>query len=222
MTHSITASYGGDGNYLTSTSSAAQQVADQDATTTSLASSANPSVFGQSVTLTATVTANAPGGGTPGGSVTFAEGTTTLATVSLSNGSASYTTSALSVSTGHPIGASYGGDSNFLASSTTISQAVNKAGTSTSLTASTATSVYGQNVTFSATVSVVAPGAGTPSGGVSFRDGGTTIGGGAVDSAGHASFSTAALAVGSHTITALYIGDGNFNTWDEHDPQQRA
>ena len=209
-THSITASYDGDGSYLASSSSALSQVVNKDSSTTTLTSSSNPSVFGQPVTFTATITANAPGNGNPGGSVTFADGTTTLATVSLSGGSASYTTSTLSVNAGHTIGASYGGDGNFLSSSTTISQAVNMASTMTSLSASTASSVFGQSVTFSATVSAVAPGAGTPSGTVSFQDGGAPIGSGTVDSAGHASFSTTALSVGSHTITAVYSGDGNF------------
>jgi hypothetical protein len=47
---------------------------------------------------------------------------------------------------------------------------------------------------------------------VTFFDGSTTLGSVAVDSSGHAIFSTAAftLTLGSHTITARYAGDGNF------------
>ena len=58
--HSITAAYGGDVNFTTSTSTALSQTVNQDSTTTSVASSTNPSVYGQSVTFTATVSANAP------------------------------------------------------------------------------------------------------------------------------------------------------------------
>jgi Ca2+-binding RTX toxin-like protein len=64
-------------------------------TTTAVTSSANPSVYAQPVTFTATVTPVAPGGGTPTGNVTFLDGSTPLATVALSGGSASYTTDAL-------------------------------------------------------------------------------------------------------------------------------
>src|SRR5207244_9006304 len=106
---------------------------------------------------------------------------------------------------------------NFANSSATMSgsQVVNKASTSTALTSSTNTSVFGQAVTFTATISVTAPGAGTPSGTVQFQiDGGNvgspvnvrTTGGVAT-----ASFSIATLAVGSHTVTARYSGDDNFS-----------
>ena len=57
---SITAVYSGDSNFTTSTSSALSQTVNQDSTTTSVASATNPSVYGQSVTFTATVTANSP------------------------------------------------------------------------------------------------------------------------------------------------------------------
>jgi len=67
--HSITAVYGGDGNFIASTSATLNQAVNQDATSTVLSSSVDPSVYGQSVTFTATVSAAAPGSGTPTGSV---------------------------------------------------------------------------------------------------------------------------------------------------------
>jgi len=76
------------------------------------ASSENPAPFGQSVTFTATV---APSliSTIPTGSVTFADGTTILATVPLDqNGVASYTTSGLTTGT-HTIRTKYAGDANF-------------------------------------------------------------------------------------------------------------
>ncbi len=57
-THSITAQYGGDSNYATSTSPAVSQVVNGSgtaSTTTALVSSLNPSTVGASVTFTATV-----------------------------------------------------------------------------------------------------------------------------------------------------------------------
>ena len=73
-------------------------------TTTTVASSANPSTSGQSVTFTATVS---PGSAT--GTVTFKDGTTTLGSATLSGGTATYSTSALNIGS-HTITATYSGD----------------------------------------------------------------------------------------------------------------
>jgi hypothetical protein len=65
-------------------------------------------------------------------------------------------------------------------------------------------------VTFSGTVTAVAPGAGTPTGTLAFKDGATTLGTGTLVN-GSASFSTATLSAGTHSITAVYAGDASFN-----------
>jgi len=91
--HNITAVYGGDTKFLGSTSNVVVQKVHYD-TKTSLTSSTNPSISGQSVTFTATVTAAA---GTPTGTVTFNDGSAVLKTVTLGGGKAIYTTSALSL-----------------------------------------------------------------------------------------------------------------------------
>jgi hypothetical protein len=88
---------------------------------------------------------------------------------------------------------------------------VNKASTTTTLSSSANPSAIGQPVTFTATVNVVAPAAGTPTGTVTFRDGSTTLATEPLGSNGTASFSTSTLAVASHLITAVYSGDSNFN-----------
>ena len=95
----------------------------QPTTTTSLASSANPAVFGQTVILTATVSPTS-GSSTPTGTVTFSDGSTTLASEPLANGQATFSTSSLVVGA-HSITASYSGDSNFLGStSAALNQSV--------------------------------------------------------------------------------------------------
>ncbi|HEX4054593.1 MAG TPA: Ig-like domain repeat protein [Tepidisphaeraceae bacterium] len=210
--HSITAVYGGDTNFTTSTSSALTQTVDQDGTTSSaVSSSANPSVFGQSLTFTATVTASAPGSGTPTGTVTFMDGATTLGTGTLNgSGVATFSTSALALN-GHSITAVYGGDTNFTGStSSTLTQTVNQDATSSTVSSSVNPSVFGQSVTFTATVTASAPGSGTPTGTVTFMDGATTLGTGTLNGSGVATFSTSALALNGHSITAVYGGDTNF------------
>src|SRR5207244_4328568 len=176
-------------------------------------SSVNPSVFGQSVMFTATVSAVAPGAGTPTGTVQFRDGAANLGSpVTLTGGSASFSTSALSVG-GHSITAVYSGDTNFNTStSAVLTQTVNKANTTTAVTSSVNPSVFGQSVTFTATVAAVSPGAGTPTGTVQFTIDGVNFGAPVTLVGGSAtSGSTSTLTVGTHTVTGIYSGDASFN-----------
>ena len=67
-------------------------------------------------------------------------------------------------------------------------------------------------VVFTATVSPVAPATGVPTGTVQFRIDGVNVGGpAAVNANGQAAFATSTIAVGRHTITAVYSGDASFN-----------
>ena len=87
-------------------------------------------------------------------------------------------------------------------------------GTTTSLSASLPSSAVGQAVTFTATVSPTSYGGPAPGGTVDFMDGpnlvaSATLGGGYMGQV-QASFTTTSLAAGSHTITAIYLGDPNY------------
>jgi hypothetical protein len=180
-------------------------------TTTKVSSSANPSVWGQSVTFTATVAAVSPGTGTPTGTVKFMDGTASLGSSPVSSGQAKFTPTSLSVGS-HSITAVYSGDRNFTTSTnSTLSQKVNKALTTTTVTAAPNPSTLGQSVTLTAAIAVTAPGAGTPTGTVAFVDGTTSLGTGTV-TAGKATLSTTKLPAGMNSITATYSGDGNFLT----------
>ena len=173
-------------------------------TSTTLASSLNPSKAGQSVTFTATIN-----GSSPTGSVTFKDGGSTIAgcgAAGVSGGHASCATGALGVGT-HGIVAVYNGDANNAGStSSALSQVVNKATSATVLASSLNPSTYGATVTFTATVTGA-----NPAGNVAFTDNGVAIAGCTAQavSAGHASCITAALGVGGHPIVATYAGDGN-------------
>jgi hypothetical protein len=205
--HSITAVYSGDSSYATSTSGALTQVVNGVvvSTTTSLSSSPNPSTFGQSVSLVATVKPTS-GTTTPTGSVTFMDGATALGTRALnSSGVATLATTSLGAGP-HSITAQYGGDStDSVSSSNTVSQTVNKANTTTKLTSSRNPSSSGQSVTFTATIS---PSGAT--GTVQFFNGGVSLGTAAVTN-GKATLTTSSLSTGTHSITAQYSGDGNYN-----------
>jgi len=226
-TKSLTASYAGDTNFSTSSGAGALTIG-QATSGTALASSINPSNFGQAVTFTATVTPGA-GGPTPTGTVNFTDGATVLcANVSLSAASAACSTSALSTGS-HTIQASYSGDTNTVASNATLTQTVNAASTSMSLAAAPAVILSGQTVSLTATVNGLVPGsvgapasasaprtaAGViaavgPTGTVTFLDGATTLGAIALSGTGTATLNVSTLSIGTHTLTANYAGDGNF------------
>ncbi len=213
--HMISALYSGDTNYMSSTSPSIAQDVNQGATTATLASSANPSVAGQALTLTATVSVTAPGAGTPTGTVLFQDGGVTItgcAVQTVSGSGTAICATALATAGIHTITASYGGDTNFLGStSSTFDQVVNQAATATVVSSAVNPSVTGQPVTYTAVVSVIAPGAGTPTGAASFMDGATAIGGCLAQPliGGVASCTVGYNAVGTHTITAAYGGDTN-------------
>ena len=92
---------------------------------------------------------------------------------------------------------------------------IEKAGTTLALIAAPAAAVKGQPVAFTATVGITSAGATDPGGTVDFKDGTATIAGCAglpVNAATNsATCTTSALTVGSHSVTAAYSGDTNFN-----------
>ena len=206
----LTATYPGDANYNGDSDTESHSV--RTATTTTVTTSDGSTVFGESVTFTATVAPVPPGTGTPTGSVQFkADGVNLGAAVSLSGGTAQRTTSALAVGS-HVITAEYAGGGEFAASAGTLTpdQQVAQAGTVTAITGeSPDESNPGQSYTVSVTVSAAAPGSGTPGGTVSVSDGEggsceLTLGGGS------GSCALASANPGTKTLTATYSGDANF------------
>src|SRR5271157_1456393 len=172
-------------------------------TTTTIVSSENPATFGVIVTFTATVKSTT---GTPSGMVTFKDGSATLVTVMLSGGQARFSTANLAVGS-HSITAVYAG-SLYPSTSAVLTQKITKAATTALVVSSKNPSISKTVVTFTATVKSTTKG--TPTGTVTFQDGGATLGTGTLIG-GQARFSTTKLAVGSHSITVVYGGDGNFS-----------
>ena len=200
--HTITAVYSGDTNHATSTSTSLVQHIVQ-AAQMSLNSNVNPSVSGQSVTLSAKVVT--VGGLVPTGTVVFTEGATTLGTGTMDGtGTASFAISTLAVGS-HTITASYSGDANYSVATSMLVQTVQNASTQIALTASSNPAIYGTAVTLTAVISSNgSPATGT----VTFTDGATTLGTGVLDGTGTANLTTSTLTPGLHTIVANYSGDG--------------
>jgi alpha-tubulin suppressor-like RCC1 family protein len=185
-------------------------------TSTTLTSSANPSLVHQTVTFTATVTPT-DGGGTVAffadGSATPITGCATKAlVVAAGNHVATCATSALAVGA-HSISAVYTGDAVYLTSTGTLSggEVVNAVPTTTTITASNATPTIGQTVTFTASVAPT-DGGGT----VAFYADGVVISGCGTEMLAltgltyQATCSTSSLTSGPHTIVAKYSGDTDY------------
>lgn len=176
-------------------------------TSTTISSSLNPSVYGQSITFTAVV--NSVNGPPPDGeTITFKKNSTVvLGTASLSGGTAVLKTS--TIGAGSPsIIAVYAGDSQFAHStSQTLTQVVQQASTTTSLTSSENPANVYQGVTFTATVKPQY--SGTVTGSVVFFNGTTKLKTVQL-SGGVASFTKTFQQGGTNSITASYNGSTNF------------
>jgi hypothetical protein len=177
-------------------------------------------VFGQKVVLTATVSSAAD---TPQGTVTFFDGTVALGSGTLN----AVGQATLNVSLGvgsHSLTASFTAPTAFAAStSSSVTETVSRATTTTTLRSSATSIPRGKPVVFTATVAVAAPGAGAPTGTISFFDGNILLGTAQVNSSGQAVLQIIAgttvvrnghritlLGPVTHRIVASYSGDPNF------------
>jgi hypothetical protein len=205
----VTAVYSGDQNYAGAAATPLDQAVTPAATTLTLTSSANPAPTNTPVTFTATAASTA---GIPTGAVDFWQvdpstgadilwlGTETLN----ASGQATLTLSTLPAGSDAVEGV-YLGDGNFNPKSSTLTQVIT-ANTTTTLSASANPATAGQAVTFTASVTGQ-PGL-IPTGTVTFYNGTSVLGTASV-MAGIATFRTAALPVGSDSITAVYGGDAS-------------
>jgi hypothetical protein len=173
-------------------------------TSTSLTSSLNPSIYGQPVTWTATVTS--VGSFMPTGNVKFTWSGNTIGSATLnSSGVATLTKSNLNANT-FPLTAVYGGDADNLGStSAVLNQVVMQATSTASLTSSPNPSMQGQAVTFTATISSPTV---LPRGPVTFSAGKTVLGTSQLVG-GKAKLTISSLSAGSTKVTATYNGDSN-------------
>jgi len=222
-THSITALYNGDANYNTSTSDTLSQIVSYYTTTTGLSLSRTSVGIGETVTLTAAVSRGTATAYTVGGTVTFKDGAATLGTKSVVSGKAIYSTGTSTFTLGvHDFTAEYNGDTKYdVSTSPSATMLVSLNTTTTGVSSSRpAGSNMGAPVIFTAIVSrgtstIASPVSGT----VTFFDTDassvvTTLGTSTIailSSKATATIGTSALALGSHSITAAYNGDSNYD-----------
>jgi phage tail-like protein len=159
--HRMQALYRGDTSNPAQASAVLVQNVASSSNTVTLSSSQNPSLPGNAVTFTATISPPAATG-----TVQFLDGTVVLGTVTISGGVTTLAVSTLAVGE-HSITAAYSGDAGHPAqTSTFLVQSVAAASAAVTLTSSPNPSTAGQPVTLTATVSPS-----TATGSVQFLDG---------------------------------------------------
>ncbi|MFT3743531.1 MAG: Ig-like domain repeat protein [Pyrinomonadaceae bacterium] len=180
-------------------------VSKADTTLTALTDAPDPSVVGQPYTTGFTLNIVAPGAGTPTGTVSVNDGAGGTCTATLPATSCQLT----SIVTGNKtLTFSYGGDSSFNGSTNTAGHAVNKADTTTTITADTPDpSVIGQNYAVTASVIAAAPGSGTPTGTITVTDGTNNC----TITLPATSCNLPSTSTGAKTLSATYNSDANFN-----------
>jgi hypothetical protein len=218
--YSLTASYPGDANFATSTTAQATTltVGPAPSKTTITSTTARP-VAGQPIIIEVRTAGKYTGTGisAPSGRVTVTGGTNSCqAALSGSGGVSTGSCQLTEASSGsHSLTASYPGDANFGSStSPAVAVTVAKATTKTSLTLSASTVTYGNDKTLKLTATVTPQFTGTPTGTVTITAGTTTLC--VVKLSARTGSCTPAsatsLGAGSHTLTASYSGDGNFDS----------
>jgi hypothetical protein len=177
-------------------------------------------VHGQSVSVTITVAPQATGGTVPSGTVQLFDGSVNgppLASGPVDVAGSLSVTIAAPTTGLHTLSAVYSGNGNYLGgASASVGLTVARASSATGVSSSFAdgTSVYGQQVTLQAKVTAAPPGAGTPTGNVTFSDATGPLAGGVVALvAGVATFPVPGpLPGGTSIFSASYGGDPDFTT----------
>jgi hypothetical protein len=205
--HTLIASYSGDNAFNQSSSLPVNVQVNKAPTTTALVVTPTSSNLGATVQLTAKVTSST-GAGPITGTITFMDGNLPIGGPVTVSASAGATATTMSLASGpHSLTAVYSGDVNFAAStSPQVSESVGQTTTTTTLSLSSASTSFGQNVTLTAAVS--AAGA---TGTVTFEDGGSPLVTQPLSNGG-ATFNTATLSPGIHSLSAVYNGDSKFGT----------
>jgi large repetitive protein len=217
--NAITAIYSGDINFLPSNGYATVQVTQPVIPAASLQVLPSPSVWGQTVSLSATVAVT---GVVSTGTVTFRDGTTIVCNaVVVQNDGASCTPANLNVGA-HSFTATYLDDGGNLASSSnTVDHTVNKAVTGTRIAAVSPTSLtLGAATLVSISLTVVSPGAGLPSGSITVDTGAAGAGNRCTITLPATNCSLTPTSVGYKALTATYSGDANFSSSIDTDSLQ--
>lgn len=210
----LTATYGGDGNFGGS-AGAVVLVVQKAPTTTASQPSRTSIVSGQSISFAVKVVSQT--GGTPTGTATVRVGSRVLSpscTLAAGACSPTYTISTGDATPGsYTVTTTYGGDSTYAPSSSSFTLTITGATTTTTL-AIAGTRTYGNALTLSASVAAVAPATGNPTGSVTFYDGSVALSPACALAATPGSGTSSSCSIswaaagGGHSVSAVYTPAG--------------
>jgi len=203
--HPLTVTYPATGPSLPATSAVLNQTVQSLGTTLGLTTSVNPVAVNANTVLTATISSSS---GTPTGTITFLDGSTVLGTAPLNASGIATLTVSFSTPGTHPLTASYPGAGGFsAATSPVVNQVVQNFATTATLTSSINPVLISSSTVLTATITSPA---GTPTGTVTFFDGGKSIGAGTLNSSGVATLTYTFSTNGQHILTASYAGNAPY------------
>lgn len=214
-THTLQASYSGDSYYSAQTSSQVSFTVSKDATTTVLTPATTSVSSGNSLQVSAAISASPYVSSLPTGTVSFLVDGTSVATATVISGSpATVTTTLTGLSAGsHTLEAVYSGDSNYATStSAPVSITVAKTPTTLAILPATTTPAAGSSLQVTATISASTYGSNLPSGTVTFTLNGATVGTANVvpGQPSTASVTFTVPSAGNLTLQATYSGDSYY------------
>jgi hypothetical protein len=206
-THVITAVYSGDSNNPSGTSAATSLMVSQVPVSMNASCWSASFAYGGNYECTVSISSS---GGTPQGSITYSLDGSAVVKVPLSTGNAQFTISKPTAGN-HQVVIAFAQQTNYAAAATqTESFTVTPAPVNVALTPSSWYASAGTDVSF--TVAITSWSAGPPdtTGTVSFYNGTTLLATVPVNASGQATYSTAGLSVGTHSITTTYAGSANY------------
>jgi hypothetical protein len=211
--HTLQATYSGDGNYYTATSPGVTINVSKGSTTLTVTPATTSPLGGSNMLVTATVSASVSGATVPTGTVSFTLDGSSVGSGTVVGGSTASINITVPSTGTHALQAFYSGDTNFNSSiSPTVNFTVARTPTTLVVTPSTTTPALGSTLPVTATITPSSFGATMPSGTVTFTVDGVTM---AVQSVTQGTPSTAsvtlpALSPGAHILSAIYTGDSYY------------
>jgi hypothetical protein len=211
--HTLQATYSGDGNYYNATSPGVTINVSKGSTTLTVTPATTSPLGGSNMLVTATVNSSVTGATVPTGTVSFTLDGSSVGSGTVVGGSTASINITVPSTGTHALQAFYSGDTNFNSSiSPTVNITVARTPTTLVLTPSTTTPALGSTLPVTATITPSSFGSTMPSGTVTFTVDGVTTG---VQSVTQGTPSTAsvtlpALSPGAHILSAIYTGDSYY------------
>ncbi len=208
-THVLTAVYSGDKNNPPGISAPVSVTVNPVSVTMGVSCWNTSFAYGANYQCTVNLSSNA---GAPLGSITYSFDGGSPVTLPLVKGSAQFTITEPQAGT-HKVIVAYAQQTNYAAATPqTETFTVTPAPVNVSLTPSSYSAPVGTSLTFHVVVSSWSAGPPNANGSVSFNDGSALLATVPVDASGQASYTTASLSVGTHTITAAYGAGTNYGS----------